>query len=68
MHTGQPIKRELLEALNQANGKLGPRVAEHSRAIRRERNRRRAERRAEGRRNAGPDPDDIDEMDQVPSW
>lgn len=67
VHTGQPIRRELLEALNTANAKLGPRVAEHTKAIQRERRRRKAERRAEGRRKA-LEADDIDDMDQVPSW
>ncbi|MEM9455815.1 MAG: hypothetical protein AAGF11_16665 [Myxococcota bacterium] len=65
VHTGQPVGADLLAALNTTHVKLGPRIAEQQRAIRRDLRRRRAH---------APSPDDDalpdDELDEeaLPSW
>ncbi len=63
VHEGRPVDAALLQALNETHGTLAPRIAEHQRAITRERRRQRA-RRGEGE---GEGEGEDDEQEQ-PTW
>lgn len=64
VHANEPVRADLLAALNATHTKLGPRIAEQQRAINRELRRRRAQTRGE-REDASTD--ELDE-ETLPSW
>jgi hypothetical protein len=67
VHAGEPVRAELLAALDATHVHLAPRIAEQQRAVARAQERQRARARQQAEDAGDPDPPDPDEPEQ-PTW